>query len=331
MALFWTTFKHQNGHHSVVDEIFVRNVFRLVSRLEELTRLRGIIASMHVAPRDELIAKFSRLIGRRDCNEHSLQRFIECHPEFLPTPFLLNHQLHAKAIISQFRIDTTAIADFAYLTKSSVEWRLVLVELEPPSIQLFRGAPALLNTADFSRRIDQMSEWRDIVARSADEIADRLLPLTRPLARNRMKFRYHLIIGRSPKGKTDQKFNDRIATLNETGLRISTYDTLFRHYVGGHGTVKNVLSMRKGAFALRQLNVDPEYMFQYMTRSELLLTKEQERIVSKWGYDLDAWNGGLEKRPRTRVKRNLATLRQQVLAQHSLRGSSGSSAPSFRE
>lgn len=80
-------------------------------------------------------------------------------------PFLLNHQLHFGAVISQFRIDTTLTADFCYLTKSTGNWWLVLVEVERPDIPLFRNNKLQLTpTAEFSERFAQIQAWRDAAA-----------------------------------------------------------------------------------------------------------------------------------------------------------------------
>jgi hypothetical protein len=131
-------------------------------------------------------------------DERSMQAFLEEHPEFLYTPYLLNHGLHRDALISQFRLSTSLTTDFAYLTKSSNLWRLVLVELEPPSVQIFLTDGQATPSAEFTKRKTQLDEWRDAVRTQKTEILRPLLPLLRPMDRNRVEFHYLLVIGRSP-------------------------------------------------------------------------------------------------------------------------------------
>jgi hypothetical protein len=69
--------------------------------------------------------------------EQAAQDFIEAHTELFFPPHLLNHRIHLDLLVSKFRLDTTLVTDFAYLTKSSAEWYIVFVELEDPSKQLF--------------------------------------------------------------------------------------------------------------------------------------------------------------------------------------------------
>jgi len=149
-----------------------------------------------IYPRQNVERKFELLLGRPQTRESNLQVFLEDHAEFLLTPFLLNHGLHFDAVISKLPLGHGLITDFAYLTKSSPMWRLVLVELEGHNVPFFRtDRRTLVPTAEFTGRISQIDSWRDAVGRHKDEILHRLDPLRRPLGRNYVEVCYFLVLG----------------------------------------------------------------------------------------------------------------------------------------
>lgn len=81
---------------------------------------------------NDLIERFRSALEDDSLNENDIQRFLEENSELISTPFLLNHHLHFNVLISKFKISDGLISDFAYLTKSSDFWDLVLVEIEDP-------------------------------------------------------------------------------------------------------------------------------------------------------------------------------------------------------
>lgn len=80
----------------------------------------------------DLIERFKHKLDDISLNENHIQNFLEENTELISTPFLLNHHLHFNSIITKFKISDGLISDFAFLTKSTDFWHLVLVELEDP-------------------------------------------------------------------------------------------------------------------------------------------------------------------------------------------------------
>jgi hypothetical protein len=139
--------------------------------------------------------------------------------------FLLNHQVHFDAIVSQFRLNTDITADFCYLTKSTASWWLVLVEIERPDIPLFRAdKKRLIQTAEFTARLAQIQEWKDAVSGEGQHITAQLDPIRKPLARNAVHFKYILVVGRDPVGR-EEEASRRIDQINGTDLRVVTFDS----------------------------------------------------------------------------------------------------------
>jgi hypothetical protein len=248
---------------------------------------------MEVTPPSELNESFQSLLGRRGVPEGAFQSFLEQHPEFLITPFLLNHHLHFSALISQLRLSTRLTADFAYLTKSSIQWRLVLVEIERPDIRLFLSGSDQVNvTSEFSKRIAQIHEWKDEIRRSQGALSVALGPLMRPLERNAIDVRYLLIIGRSEEQLQNQRHADRLIHVAGEDVQVSTFDSLLRHYMSERAERWNILSIRKGVVHFKHLHIPPPSMFAYLHPHELSLTLPQTNKLRSWGYDLSAWQSG---------------------------------------
>src|SRR3546814_14039289 len=77
---------------------------------------------------------------------------------FMPTPDVLHHRLHMNSVIAKFPIGERS-TDYAYLSKSTVEWQLVLVELEDSSKRIFKDSSKNdAFTVDFSDAVAQIDE-----------------------------------------------------------------------------------------------------------------------------------------------------------------------------
>lgn len=63
-------------------------------------------------------------------DENALQDYLEKNPRYIPLQFMLNHGLHLFSIVSKFIISDGLITDFMYITKSSISWNIVFIELE---------------------------------------------------------------------------------------------------------------------------------------------------------------------------------------------------------
>jgi hypothetical protein len=243
------------------------------------------------APNKALAKKFEALLDA-ERPERAYQKFLEEHPEFLLLPFLLNHQLHFGAIVSQFRLNTELTADFCYLTKSTAEWWLVLIELERPNIQLFRKDKLQLTpTADFSARLAQIQTWKDQVMKRSADIIRQVEVIRHPLAYNDVTFKYVLIIGRD-QAQGQEKANARMVQLNGTDTRILTFDSLLRHYRSGYGETCNIITLNKGKVRFKHLNVEPDSILRWMSPSDIVFTAKQKTQIEDWGVSIKDWENG---------------------------------------
>lgn len=248
---------------------------------------------MRVPAVEALATEFEHLLTAKDKDENDIQAFLEQHTEILDTsPWLLNHRLHMNCVIAKFPIGGRT-ADFAYLTKSSQRWTLVLVEIEHANKPLFTASSKHVgNSAAFNEALAQTAVWRDHWEQHQAEVRERLLPLLvpPPMARNRIELRRVLIIGRSTAKDFNQAQRDRLATIErDQDIKILTYDSLLRSYRAGWGEKKCVLSPRSTGYAIKRLDGFPLLLFAYVYPEHLSVPTVIEARLKADGYQMEAW------------------------------------------
>lgn len=238
----------------------------------------------------ELIKRYIALLADESASEQSFQEFLEDNTTLFYPAYELNHGVHAGALISKLQLDTTLTTDFAYLTKSSAIWWLVFVELEHPAKQLFTKdgkASAALNAA-----IHQVRTWRTFVKRNSAEIVRRIDPLRKPLGKNKVSFKYMLLVGRTIEFQTDQAKVDAFEELQQDDFRILTYDSLLHRYQDRPNPSLNVLSQKGQKFGFKKRHRDNTLMFAWFGPNDIHLENEDIEYYKSQGYDMDKWLNG---------------------------------------
>jgi len=248
---------------------------------------------MRQQPDEALASAFETLLSDKDKDENDIQSFLEEHTEFFDTSaWLLNHRLHMNCVIAKFPIGGRT-ADFAYLTKSSDRWILVLVEIERANKPLFTSSSKHVGySSAFNEAVAQTAVWQDYWTQHQAELREALRPILVPpvMASNRIELRRVLIIGRSDKKDFNQAQRDRIAGLEEGDkIKILTYDSLLRSYRSGWGHKKCLLSTRSTGYAIKRLDALPALLFAYVLPEHLTVPASIEAELVAEGYQVDAW------------------------------------------
>ena len=238
------------------------------------------------------ISDFEELISIPTKNENAIQAFLEANTTFMPTPDLLGHRLHLNSVIAKFPVGERS-TDYAYLTKTSIEWQLVLVELEDSGKRIFKpSSKDLAFTSEFGNAIAQIDVWRDYASQHLDRLRDKLRPLMvpQPMAHHRLSVRYVLVIGRSEEIEHHEARKLRLANYGaERDLRIMTYDTLLREVAAGHSRPKAVLRANSRGYLLQSAEGMPAHMFADIMPAQLELSGPAEASLRAETYDIDAW------------------------------------------
>lgn len=230
--------------------------------------------------------------------EQCVQDFLEENSELLPTPFLQNHKLHFDIIVSKFPLGNTYITDYVYITKSSYEWDIVLVELEDPDKLYFSDKN--LTDSDPSHKlheaINQVLSWQAYIRDHKAEIVNTLKPLLKPVKmreENPINFKYVLIYGRSENRDCSPKRKEMINLLSESNkIQIISYDTIKHIYESQRiHNKKIILSLQQNHYIVKKMDCEPRF-FSDITPSELIIpTDDIEKLKSK-GYQMDDWLKG---------------------------------------
>ena len=229
--------------------------------------------------------------------EQVIQDLLEEHPELIPTPGRLHHQLQFKSVISKFPLGTELITDYVWISKNSDTWQVTLVEIESPDKTLYaKTTKKPAKTAEFNAAIDQVRSWKQFLSVNEQEVVRRLLPLLQPpnMRTNPIQFRFQLVIGRSDnKNLTDERKRDFRALQNELGIDIFTYDQLIGHYEEDLFIDKNILRLSGSSYEFKNLRIEPSNMFAHMRPGEIILSPEDIATLEGWGFNIKEWQRGV--------------------------------------
>jgi hypothetical protein len=243
----------------------------------------------------DLIEHFKVNLDDASLTENDIQRFLEENTELIPTPFLLNHHLHFNSIISKFKISDGLISDFAFLTKSSDFWNLVLVELEDPKKRIFTSNNEQINFhSDFNHAMDQITEWKGYIEQNSEEIRRRIDPIRVPLNDRPIRFKYVLIYGRNSEKENDHRRTRMFAQKTNDDVRVMTFDSLISEYtLAQYRYGKMILSHWREGYKVKSVptNLDTS-IFAYLTPAKLKLELEEKMPLIQQGYEIEKWEKG---------------------------------------
>ncbi|MEK4576730.1 Shedu anti-phage system protein SduA domain-containing protein [Bacillus sp. FSL R12-0074] len=244
---------------------------------------------------NDLIERFRSALEDDSLNENDIQRFLEENSELISTPFLLNHHLHFNVLISKFKISDGLISDFAYLTKSSDFWDLVLVEIEDPKKRIFTSNSEQVNFhSNFNHAMDQIFEWKGYIEQNSEEIKRRIDPLKIPLKDRPIRFKYVLIYGRNAEKENNLRKTRMFGQKTIGDVRVLTFDSLISEFMcSKYKYGKMILSHWREGYKVKSVpsNIETS-IFAYLNSSMLKLDAEQKRMLIQQGYDIEKWEDG---------------------------------------
>ena len=185
-----------------------------------------VTAVSNAAHTIHLAQEYSALLARGS-NEQVYQRFIEAHTELVPRDFVLNHGIWGQVVLRKLAFGAKYKCDFAFVTKSSVQWRCVFVEIERPDNTFFRGSTSDFHS-DFDHAIHQIDRWRAWFRPDPHGRASELLQplLTFPQVPDPVEIRFVLVYGRRAEFESVKIRRSLIESQQREDLRIMSFDSL---------------------------------------------------------------------------------------------------------
>ena len=240
-----------------------------------------------------ILKELNDALSKTGANEGDIQSVLEAHPELIPLPHLLNHRHHFNLMLKKFCLPNGQSTDFAYLTKSTVEWWVVLVEIEGSNKKIFttRGNNNPVFSAEFNNAYDQITTWKAYVEDNKDAVKKSLMPLLIHMHENTIKFKYVLIIGRNSEISTQQQKN--LFNQKNTGeIRVMTYDSLINSYDLDGLTPKIIATNTVNGLRIDNWNGCESAIFGYLKRGELFFDETIKNELIAQGYNIEAWENG---------------------------------------
>lgn len=238
---------------------------------------------------------------RASKKESDLQSFLENRPELIVRPkSMLNHGVFDNVVFSQFSLGYR-IADFMYVTTSSVEATVVFVELEMPveATDLFTQSNKTLRPAKaLNKGLAQVKEWMTLLRDPVKQIeiksrVERLLGLDAHRCSN-FSYRYVLVIGAdvgtSSSYSTDVRQYLAAEMASTPDLEICSYGSLARNYTQFFPARPNIVSDSLGKLKLKLLHSRPLFLSR-LGPSNANLGMHRESLIEH-GYEIAEWEKG---------------------------------------
>ncbi|AJA47851.1 hypothetical protein CPAST_c17810 [Clostridium pasteurianum DSM 525 = ATCC 6013] len=244
--------------------------------------------------KEKLITEFKKMLDDVNTKENDIQEFIETYSQLIPTPFLLGHALHFNSVISKFKLSDSYITDFAYMTKCTDYWNLVLIELEDSHKKIFTNNKN--NTYfhnEFNHAYDQITSWKNYIEQNKECVLKKITKLKLPIKYTPIRIKYVLIIGRNSDKNTEEKIN-MFAQKSNDDVKVMTYDSIISMYKHLEVSInKMVLSHWKGGFKVKHVpdNLDTSIFASVKPEYLDIGTENTKKLIAQ-DYQIDRWRRG---------------------------------------
>jgi len=205
-------------------------------------------------------------------DEQVYQDFLEVYPEFVPREFVQNHGVHFKLILRKVKFGADYVSDLLYLSKSSGDWNVVLVELEKPQSRYFKDDAGNLHP-DFQAGLQQINRWRAWLSVQANRsyLFDTTLgPFRVPMAENQCFVKYVLVTGRREEAIQNQKKRALIAAEEREDLKILSFDSLL--HLEDRPSSRYIGALRGGGLEIISDRYSGDSLFSWVSPDQVRIT-----------------------------------------------------------
>lgn len=160
--------------------------------------------------------------------EQEVQEFLEKNTYLIPREFIQNHGLHFNLCIRKAPMGSDYICDFMYLSKSTVQWNCVLIEIEKPTSRYF-GKKGEKFHHEFNSALQQINDWRSWFRNQGNKdhfISNAIGFLKTPITHTPIDIKYVLVHGRRSEIENNQIRVDKVYSQQRDDFRIMSFDSL---------------------------------------------------------------------------------------------------------
>ncbi|RRV10527.1 DUF4263 domain-containing protein [Pseudomonas sp. v388] len=230
--------------------------------------------------------------------EQTYQAFLEQHTQLIPREFVQNHGVHFDLVFRKLHLANDYAPDFFYMSKSSADWHLVLVEIEKPHSKYFKPSSNDIHP-DFLAGLEQINRWRAWFQTGANQegfINGTLRDVRTPMGYNKCHIKYVLVHGRRSEFEGNNNRRSLIATREQEDFKILSFDSLVESL---HTKYPLYVCARKNEYLdVLSTKFVSDQVFTFLDpslvrisddlRADVLASKRHWQVNSiKGGYELD--------------------------------------------
>ncbi len=136
-------------------------------------------------------------------------------------------------MLSKLALGQDLVTDLAFVSGSSDDWWIVLIELESPRAKFFRGGTGKPEFhGDFRKGLDQINRWRawlSIPTNAAHLYEHALRPLVASHIDRKVLFKFVLVTGRRGEYGGNRTLQDLVASQERDDFAIMSWDALLEY------------------------------------------------------------------------------------------------------
>jgi hypothetical protein len=162
-------------------------------------------------------------------SEAEMHYFFETNPIVLPGLRDLHNGPLGEVVISKLQLSNEYETDFAFISVDSATAQITLVEIESPTMQLFRESDNLF-TSNFNRTLQQVKDWTLWIEQNATYVKElfREIYFRGVFRHQRMVSRSIIVAGRRREIQKNAQREKRWAGISREGgpIEVMSYDRL---------------------------------------------------------------------------------------------------------
>lgn len=228
---------------------------------------------------DNLIEEYSNLLDKT-LEEQEYQNFLEKNTQFVPRHFVQNHGVHMSLVLRKLKISNDMITDFVILSKSSIGWNYILIEIEKPSSRFFKQGSAKVHS-DFMDGIKQIKSWQAWFSKPDNKahFEAQLRFIKKPISNTPIEIKYILVTGRRSEYENSEDKIHTIRSYESNDFKIMSFDSLSENV---RNNEELYLGVRKqGSIEIKSNKLlDTEFLY-WCDESDFLLHEDLKELFLK--------------------------------------------------
>lgn len=167
--------------------------------------------------------------------EQALQTFLETNTEFILRQFVQHHCIANDLVLTKLALGQDLVSDFAFVTGSSVDFWIVLIELEKPTAKFFKdsnGKGQLEIHSDFRKGLDQINRWRSWLKVPANLLhlyEHQVGPIVRSHIHREPLVKYVLVTGRRTMYRDCVQHRNLVKAQERDDFKILSWDAVLEN------------------------------------------------------------------------------------------------------